>query len=105
MLDGDPKLLALSAVYCQALPVSCYGESDTLPSCVVFHLGLSPNQRGRTNLEKETPLTLPISLIADGKWRSSAPGWRFESPYTKHGSKKFLRPSKRLGKFFVEEAV
>jgi hypothetical protein len=51
-------------------------------------------------MEKERPLTLPIGLVADGKWRSSASGWRLESPDTYHrlSRKNPRRIGKRLPK-------
>lgn len=52
-----------------------YGESDTPPYCVGVSSWVEPKPQRTEKLEKETPLTLPISLIADGKWRSSASGF------------------------------
>ena len=53
MLNDDLKhLYRSSTVHDQAFPVSRYGGNDTPPSCVVFHIALSPNQRGRRNWKR-----------------------------------------------------
>lgn len=75
MLDGDPKLLSLSTVLTTRHCRSCDTGKVTRRPIACVSSWVEPKPQRTEKLEKETPLTLPISLIADGKWRSSASGF------------------------------